>query len=513
MTKIAIIGGGISGLAAAWRLSQKYDVVLYEKSNILGGHLKSLNYHGKDGEDILDCGVQIFHNLIYGNLLELFKETNVEVEPIREGLTLSTTQDNTLIWASHVENEFKVRMRPEIIRFDMLLNDVLANPEAFIDYETFHEFLIINNFSQDFIKYYLSPILSVLHIITDDLFEEPLFAIAFAFKHLNIMSVMFPLPFLCLKEGGTDYLNKFVKLIKADLRTSTAVQSVRREKKNVCVKLANGHVEYFDQVVFAVKGDEACQLIEDKSDSESHYLESIKYHDTKTIVHTDASVMSGERDSWTSFVYDIKEGMSFAHYYLPKIQNRVKNDIFVTLKPPENLSIAKDKIICEFNWRHLAIDVLHLLRVGELYKIQGKNRTWFCGEYTTIFNGHEGSFVSGLAIAEALGVPYPFKDKPYAAKMYYQIASYLLKEVKTPKEFKKSKINLHWPTPLIKYGNEIEKYLIAKKIEDEFKKSNFTKILVSIPILGKIIRKVIAANISVYTEQLKLETKNKHESD
>ena len=76
--KIAIIGSGISGLYAAWKLGKVHDVTVFEKNNYFGGHTDThqLNI---DGEQVaVDSGFIVFNEHNYPLFCAMLKELGIQ---------------------------------------------------------------------------------------------------------------------------------------------------------------------------------------------------------------------------------------------------------------------------------------------------------------------------------------------------------------------------------------------------------------------------------------------------
>ena len=75
MKKIAIIGSGISGLASAYLLKDKYEVFLYEKNNYYGGHARTLEIDNT----LIDTGFIVFNYETYYHLTRFFKHLDIPI--------------------------------------------------------------------------------------------------------------------------------------------------------------------------------------------------------------------------------------------------------------------------------------------------------------------------------------------------------------------------------------------------------------------------------------------------
>ena len=69
---IAIIGGGISGLSAAYLMSQRHKVTVYEAETRLGGHARTV-LAGKRRDQPVDTGFIVFNYSNYPHLTALFE--------------------------------------------------------------------------------------------------------------------------------------------------------------------------------------------------------------------------------------------------------------------------------------------------------------------------------------------------------------------------------------------------------------------------------------------------------
>src|SRR5579883_2129585 len=81
MSRIAVIGAGISGMGAAYLLSQKHEVWLFEKEARLGGHTHTHPIETSRGVLPIDTGFIVHNDRTYPNLVRLFRELKIERQP------------------------------------------------------------------------------------------------------------------------------------------------------------------------------------------------------------------------------------------------------------------------------------------------------------------------------------------------------------------------------------------------------------------------------------------------
>ena len=128
MKTIAVIGAGISGLAASYFLSRRHRVHLFEQERRLGGHTNTVVVETPTGGVPLDTGFLVHNDRTYPNLVRLFGELGVAtrdsdmsfaVSCRRSGLEYSSrgangffAQRRNLVTPSHLS------LLREIVRFN-----------------------------------------------------------------------------------------------------------------------------------------------------------------------------------------------------------------------------------------------------------------------------------------------------------------------------------------------------------------------------------------------------------
>ena len=87
--RIAVIGTGISGMSAAWLLSQRHDVTVYERDGRLGGHSNTVEVGTADGAVPVDTGFIVYNETTYPNLTALFAHLGVPTHASDMSLAVS----------------------------------------------------------------------------------------------------------------------------------------------------------------------------------------------------------------------------------------------------------------------------------------------------------------------------------------------------------------------------------------------------------------------------------------
>jgi predicted NAD/FAD-binding protein len=425
LKKVAVIGGGVAGLGAAWPLSKRYDVTLYDRNEYLGGHACTLEYKG----ELFDIGFLIHDHWGYGSLCALMQRFGLKSEVLPgHDFSYSVRFDGGM-FSSLVRTEFGDRIADECFRFESAIPDIIFDP---VRYSTIplRDYLRSEGYSDDFLYKCLIPVTSILFVTRSDIANVSTFRVAFNFGPIRMASFYAKIPWrtICSKE----YVDAIVSdMPRARIRKGTAVEAVKRFPDRVEIRTADGATETFDAVVMAAHADQSLTMLSDPSPLERNLLGTIQYEPARAVVHTDPAVMPADRKAWASFNYvGIGPRLPFDQiyytYYLPQIQPWISNDVFATYDAPEGL-IAEDRILKRLRWKHLMLSTEQALAAGEMHRIQGVNRTWFCGEYTSAGYGHDFSFNSGLAIGKALGGEYPFEGRTFARQAFYNHAYYHMK--------------------------------------------------------------------------------------
>ncbi|MBV9557895.1 MAG: hypothetical protein JO254_12540 [Pseudolabrys sp.] len=223
--------------------------------------------------------------------------------------------------------------------------------------------------------------------------------------------------------GSREYVKKLARAL-SDIRLSSEIVAVRRDKDGVEVRDAAGHVDRFDQIVIASHADQALAMLEDASAQERSLLSAFRYSRNLAVLHSDETLMPRRRKVWSSWNYigerpphDGK--MPTVTYWMNRLQNLdCAKPVFVTLnpaRPPHADTIYNSEI-----YHHPMFDSAAIAAQRELWSLQGHNRTWFCGSY--FGSGfHEDGLQAGLAVAESIGgVRRPWTVSNESSRIYLE---------------------------------------------------------------------------------------------
>ncbi len=414
--RIGIIGSGISGLTAAYLLSRKHDVVLYEANDYLGGHTHTEQVEIENQRFAVNTGFIVFNDWTYPNFIKLMKELNVEYEESdmsfsvkceNTGLEYNGTSLNTLF--AQRRNLFRpsfIRMVSDILRFNRETVDAL-NAGEISGTETLHEYLKKHNYSKNFINHYIIPMGSAIWSAPVSVMMS--FPLKFFLKFFNnhgMLSVDDRPAWRVLKNGSESYVEPVTRPYKDNIRLSAPVVSVSRIKDKIRIRTHQGDQEEFDHVVLACHSDQALRMIEQPSQTEVEILGAIPYQMNDVVLHTDTRMMPKSRLAWASWNYHIPQRVqetAMVTYNMNRLQNfnTAKKTLMVTLN--RNADIDESQVIKKYEYAH-PIFTLDGIRAQQRHaEISGVDRIHYCGAYW--FNGfHEDGVNSALRVASQFGI-------------------------------------------------------------------------------------------------------------
>ncbi len=412
--KIAIIGSGISGLTAGYLLSRKHDITMFEKNDYIGGHTHThdIEYEGKHWA--VDSGFIVYNEWTYPNFIKLLDQLGVERQVTRMGFSVKSESED-LEYAGHSLNGLFAQrsnlIRPSFIR--MLYNMKRFNREArkgldVIDPQTtLGEYLKSNNYSAEFIEYYIIPIgAAIWSTVPNNMMNIPaVFFIRF-FENHGLLQIVDRPNWWVIKGGSKTYVEKIISKFKDSIRLSTPVKNVKREKDSIKINFGDKgeNEEIFDVIVFATHSDQSLEILEKPTKDEVEILGSIKYQNNNAVLHFDDSILPRRKLAWSSWNYLLDQDQSkpvALTYNMNILQGLACSRTFCVTLNSQDLVNSK-KIIKYLNYEHPLFTIPSINAQKQKNKISGKNNTYYCGAYWR--NGfHEDGVVSALDVCSHFG--------------------------------------------------------------------------------------------------------------
>ncbi len=410
--KIAVVGGGISGMGAANLLAENHRVTLFEAGQRLGGHARTVTA-GKRGNQPVDTGFIVFNKVTYPNLVQLFERLNVPIVQSNMSFGVSARGGAVEYGLNNLDALFAQRRNLLQPRFLRMVSDLLKFNSRALRYADDHnltvgELLDRLGTGDWFRSYYLEPFSGAIWSLPGDkVLEFPAHAMIRFFDNHLLLDNRRDHVWYTVQGGSVEYVNRLSKQMSGkgvDLRLNAHVNAVRRTPEGPKVKSTGGDWESFDEVVFATHSDDTLQLLSDAAPFERDALSSIRYQTNKAVLHADTSLMPFRRKCWSSWVHtqdaQARSGEIDITYWMNSLQNIPHDDpMFVTLNSRRR--IREDLIYDEAVFHHPIFDLPALLAQQQIKKFNGSNGTWFCGAWMS--NGfHEDGLASAVAVAKAI---------------------------------------------------------------------------------------------------------------
>ncbi|MGX4801794.1 NAD(P)/FAD-dependent oxidoreductase [Bradyrhizobium guangdongense] len=426
--RLAVIGTGIAGNAAAWLLSKRYAVTVYERELRPGGHSHTVRID-YDGEAIdVDVGFIVFNELNYPELTSLF--THLGVKTVETCMSFAMSADHGRFeWRgggegilqtarglfaqpSNLASPSHFRMLAEVVRFNrQSVADLRAGR---LEKMTLGEYLQKESFGAHLFSRYLGPMGAAIWSSTPaDILSFPAENFVTFFDNHRLLHLGRP-RWLTVEGGSRRYVDKLTAMFKDVIRLGCAVTSVTRTEHGVTIRDSHGGVESYDAVVMACHSDQALAALTDANAAEKSILGAIRYSPNAVYLHRDPSLMPKRRQAWASWNFlqwprqtPVENDVAVT-YWMNRLQGiDDRKPLFVSLNPPREP--AADLTFAKFSFAHPLYDMAAFAAQRRLPAIQGRRRTWFCGAWTG-YGFHEDGLRSGIRIAEALGCEPPWRQ-------------------------------------------------------------------------------------------------------
>ena len=409
--KIAVVGSGISGLSAAYYLSKKHHVDLFEKEDHFGGHSHTIDLNLDTKKIAVDIGFIVFNFKTYPNLINFFKENKIDIE--KSDMSFSVSVENTNFEYcgrglngifSNRSNLFDLkflRMFFDIINFYKKCDDI----KNFDERTTLGEYLLKSKLSKEFINYHLIPMVSAIWSMPPyESNKMPLKFFLKFFQNHGLFKLSNRPQWYTVTNRSRTYVQKIISKLNGEYFKNYAVKKIISKSTGVDLYYG-GESEFFnyDKVVLANHADEALSIIKNPSEDEKKILSNFSYKENFAYIHTDEKVMPKNRKAWCSWnslmSKDDVEKNSIT-YWLNLLQNlKSEQNIFLTLNP--YFEIDKSKILKKVKFTHPYFDQAALDFQSKLINLQNKRNILFCGSYFG-YGFHEDGIKSSIEMLKNL---------------------------------------------------------------------------------------------------------------
>ncbi len=426
--RIAVVGSGISGLAAAWLLSERHEVTVFEANDYAGGHTHTVDVT-LDGQSCgVDTGFLVFNEATYTNLVPMLKMLQVPISRSEMSFSLSL-EDPAISWSgTSLDTLFAQRtnlLRPGFLR---MLRDIVrfnrhaARQAGSTSFEgSLQAFLDHGHYSAEFRDWYLAPMAAAIWSCpTRTMLAFPFASFARFFHNHGLLQFTGRPPWYTVTGGARRYVDELLSQLRArgsHVRLSSPVHAARRDGNGVFVE--SGTRERFDALVLGCHSDQALRILGHDADAkERETLEAIPYQANRALLHTDASLLPANRKLWSAWNYsagrDTPDGRAVSvHYLINRLQPLpFHSPVVVSLNPHREPRAGT--VLGEYVYEHPVFLAGSDAAQAKLPAIQGLRNTWFCGAWTR-HGFHEDGLTSALKVAGDFGVTVPWSPASGAA--------------------------------------------------------------------------------------------------
>lgn len=411
--RVAIVGSGIAGLTAAYRLQNDVDVTVFEQNDWIGGHTHTVDVTLDGQTYAVDTGFIVFNEWTYPRFLNLLSELNLAHQDTDMSFSVMSETTGIEYAGTNLSTLFAQRRRllspsyyrflRDIMRFNRTAIDDLAN-ERISASVTLHDYLRKLSLCDLFHSHYLLPMAAAIWSSDlKDVNQMPaLFFIRF-FKNHGLLSVTDRPQWYTLPGGSRSYIAPLTASFRERIRLETPVKSVRNTSQGVEVVTAVG-VEKYDAVVLASHSDQSLALLDKSERAIRTILQGIPYADNEVVLHTDRSQMPANRRAWASWNYQIQRNPDGLGAVVTYDMNRLQNldgphQFFVTLNNTKH--IKPESILGCWTYAHPQFGPDSLQVQSRIDRVNTKSRITIAGAWCR--NGfHEDGVVSGEKAAEAI---------------------------------------------------------------------------------------------------------------
>lgn len=421
--RIAVVGSGIAGLAAAWLLRQEHEVTLFEQNGYFGGHSHTVEVVAGTGAVPVDTGFIVYNETNYPNLATLFEHLGVATQPSDMSFGVSIDGGRIEYAGDNLFGQRRNWLRPshyamivDILRFNRLGKRILQGQSSERRDslgESLGEFLDTHRFSASFRERYLLPMAAAIWSCpTQPMLNYPLGSFLWFFDNHGLLQLKDRPRWRTVCGGSQHYVQRMLQdLDPRRMHREARIAAVQRSDDGVLLRDEQGEQARFDQVVLACHPDQSRELLYEQAGDEAEILGAFRYHPNSAVLHTDTRLLPRQRVLWSSWNYLARQqGLDAQAVSVSYWMNRLQSipgatQYIVSINPL--WEPAPETVIKQLAYEHPVIDRATLQAQARLEQIQGRGGVWYCGAWCG-HGFHEDGLRSAMNVGGKLGVSPPW---------------------------------------------------------------------------------------------------------
>ena len=413
--RIAVVGCGVAGLTAAWLLSRRHKVTLFEKNHYFGGHTRTLEIpEGPDAGIPVDTGFIVMNHRNYPLFTKLLERLRVPLED--SSMTFSYTDPEArysysgnslrrLLPREHWLRTSHWALVRDLWRFAKVgyrdLQEGRLNGRCLGDY------LDERGFSEAFLQCYFYPMgAAIWSSPIGSMREFPAEPYLHFLENHGLLRLTNRPQWRFVPGGSRTYVRAILSDLEVTEPPGETPQSIRREGGGVVLDFGAKR-RRFDHVVIGCHADEALALLADADPREQQNLGPWRYQRNEVILHTDTRFLPPRQSDWASWNFLRAPGSGESRavsvsYYMNRLQRlETRADYIVTLNPFQPVDPAK--VIDRTYMTHPLYSFESMATQTPIDAENGSRNTWFCGSYLG-YGFHEDAVRSAVRIAAKFGI-------------------------------------------------------------------------------------------------------------
>jgi len=415
--RIAVVGAGVAGIVAAYLLSRRHDVTLYERNDYIGGHTNTIAVpDGKGGSIPVDTGFIVFNDRTYPLFTRFLDQLDVKAGKTDMSFSYSERRGSLEYASRDLDSLFAQRKNllrlsfwrflAGLVRFNRITRRRLH--EGSLGGITLGRHLEREGVVEFVARAFVVPMAGAIWSAPDgDIRSFPAETFARFYENHGLLCLRDHPQWYYVLGGSQTYVRAFLKGFPGAVRPASPIRSVMRTEDGVILKRSDGE-ERYDSVVMATHADEALRLLADPSADEVRLLSPWRYAANRTVLHRDVSFLPENRRAWASWNYIRPAGgrendPATLTYDMTRLQHLPDDGgrICVTLNPWKE--VPPESVIETFLYAHPMYSFDALATQSRLSELNGRRHTYFCGSYFG-YGFHEDAVRSDVDVARHFGI-------------------------------------------------------------------------------------------------------------
>ncbi len=415
--RIAVVGCGVAGLTAAWLLSRRHEVHLFEKNDYAGGHTRTLRIgEGPDAGLPVDTGFIVMNRRNYPLFTKVLEQLEVPLADSSMTFSYHDQQSGYGYSGNSLGSLFPnlsycfkprhLRLIRDLWRFARIGYRDLQS--GYLRGKTLGDYFTIRRFSPEFLERYFYPMgAAIWSSPVEQMQVFPAEPYLHFLENHGLLRLTNRPQWQYVKGGSRTYVEAMLRQLKHPPRLNAAPASIRRTPGGVILTSREGIEEAFDQVVIGAHADEALRLLEDPSGEEQRNLSCWRYQPNEVTLHTSTTHLPPDPRQWASWNFirepgDVPDRPVRISYYMNRLQQlESKRPYIVTLNAGS--TIPEETVINRTTLTHPLYSEASMASQPRLRAMNGQQNTWFCGSYFG-YGFHEDAVRSAVEVAQGFGI-------------------------------------------------------------------------------------------------------------